>query len=89
MSACQDGGGLICYISAIYISSKQLPTGMLGSATTHPSKKATAFKTHQRRDQKQLWAEEALVTAVCYPANCHPLFSINEDKSEEIVGRNI
>lgn len=52
-------------------------------------RQATPFEKHQRHDQQQLWAEEALVTAVCYPVNCLPLFSINVDKSEEIVDRNI
>lgn len=52
-------------------------------------RQAIPFEKHQRHDQEQLWAEEEVVTALCYPANCHPPFSINEDKSKEIVSRNI
>lgn len=92
MSVGHDGGGLICYISAIYVSSKQLPTGALGTATAHPLKTGYPIQKKKKKSEAcpgAIVTEEALVTAVCYSANCQPLLPITEDKGEEVMGRNV
>lgn len=55
-------------------------------------RQATPFKKKKKKSEAcpgAIVTEEALVTAVCYSANCQPLLPITEDKDEEVMGRNV